>query len=64
MATNEDDYNHACFMALSGNADEAFALLRSALESGQDRPDWVRRDPDFDWIRDDPRMEALLQKIE
>jgi tetratricopeptide (TPR) repeat protein len=64
LAAEEDDYHRACFMALSGNADEAFILLKSALETGLMPIDWVKRDPDFDWIRDDPRMEALLQEME
>jgi tetratricopeptide (TPR) repeat protein len=64
VAADEGDYSRACFMALTGDVDKAFTLLISALESGPDTPDWVRRDPDFDWIRDDPRMEALLREIE
>jgi len=57
---DETEYNRACFAAICGNNDQALALLREALEKKQTTPDWVRRDPDFEFIRDDPRFEALV----
>jgi quercetin dioxygenase-like cupin family protein len=49
-------YNRACFESVAGDADEAFASLRRAVELA---PDEVRRaapdDADFDPIRNDPR---------
>jgi tetratricopeptide (TPR) repeat protein len=57
---DETEYNRACFAAICGNNDQALELLREALEKKQTTPDWVRRDPDFEFIRDDPRFEALV----
>jgi tetratricopeptide (TPR) repeat protein len=56
----DDEYNGACFEALCGNVDEALALLKVALEKKQLTPDHARRDTDFDFIREDPRFNALL----
>jgi hypothetical protein len=53
-------YNRACFEAIQGNADEAIALLKIALEKRLVSTAVVRRDPDFDFIRDDPRFKALV----
>jgi len=58
---NESEYNRACFESVRGNTDEALALLKVALEKKQQRLDWVRRDPDLDFIRDDLRFKALVQ---
>jgi len=58
---NETEYNRACFAAICGNIDEALALLNEALEKKQTTLDWVRRDPDFEFIRDDPRFQALVE---
>ncbi|MBA4379304.1 MAG: hypothetical protein C0393_01205 [Anaerolinea sp.] len=57
---DETEYNRACFEAISGNADQALVLLREALEKKQTSVDWVRRDPDFEFIHDDPRFKALV----
>jgi tetratricopeptide (TPR) repeat protein len=58
----ENEYNQACFESISGDADRAIALLEIALEKQQIQPDLVRSDPDLDFIRKDPRFEALLFK--
>ena len=54
-------YNSACWEALAGNPDDAFAHLRKALEMN---PEEVRRyiaeDSDLDPLRDDPRFQELL----
>jgi tetratricopeptide (TPR) repeat protein len=59
---NENEYNHACFESISGDADRAIAFLKIALEKQQIQLDWVRSDPDLDFIRTDPRFEALVRK--
>jgi tetratricopeptide (TPR) repeat protein len=56
----ETEYNRACFEAICGNTDQAIVLLRLALEKKQTSPDWVRGDPDLDFIRDDPRFKELV----
>jgi superkiller protein 3 len=58
--TKENEYNRACFESICGNVDEALALLKVALEKKQVSLLWARRDPDFDFIRDDPRFQALV----
>ena len=57
---DETEYNRACFAAICGDTDQALTLLKESLEKKQTTPDWVRRDPDFEFIRDDPRFEALV----
>jgi tetratricopeptide (TPR) repeat protein len=56
----ETEYNRACFEAICGNTDQAIELLRQALVKKQTSPDWVRGDPDMDFIRDDPRFKELV----
>jgi tetratricopeptide (TPR) repeat protein len=59
---SDKEYNRACFESISGNADQAFALLETALEKGQCQTATLRSDPDLDFIRNDARFEALLYK--
>ena len=59
LMKNEDDYNRACFESACGNVEAALALLQAALEKNPTMRDWARHDPDFDFIRDDPRFAAL-----
>jgi Flp pilus assembly protein TadD len=61
---NESTYNQACFEAVTGNPEAALALLGKALENKEINLDWAQQDPDFDAIRDDPRFQALLGKLE
>lgn len=57
------EYNRACFEAVCGSADAALALLRTALDKKQETADFARRDPDLEFIRDDPRFKALLDEF-
>ncbi len=59
-----DEYHLACLESISGNIDAAIEHLRKALEAKPDQRDWARRDPDFDFIRDDPRFKALVSANE
>ena len=56
----ENKYNRACFESICGNVTEALVLLRAALNLGQIDANWVERDPDFDFIRNDPGFQELL----
>jgi Flp pilus assembly protein TadD len=60
LMAKENEYNRACFESICGNAEEALALLKIALEKKQTSLEWARRDPDFDWIREDARFKALV----
>jgi hypothetical protein len=59
-ARRDDEYGQACFEAVSGNLDKAIALLEVALKTGQVQAGWVRIDPEFAFIQDDPRFRALI----
>jgi len=59
---NENEYNRACFQSISGDADKAFAYLEIALSKRQVKQALVCSDPDLDFIRKDPRFDALLHK--
>jgi non-specific serine/threonine protein kinase len=57
-------YNLACFFSMAGQADPALdALERSYLEGLAD-PEWMRQDSDLDNIRDLPRYQALVARME
>ena len=60
MAGQDEEYGHACVQALRGNVDEAVALLKVALTKKLVQPGWVRIDPEFAFIADDPRFKALV----
>jgi tetratricopeptide (TPR) repeat protein len=63
LIATDDAYNRACFEAICGNANEALALLRTALEKREISLEWAERDPDFDFIRGDPRFAALIEEM-
>jgi len=60
MAGRDNEYGQACFEAVSGNLEWTLALLEVALTKGQVQPGWVRIDPEFAFINDDPRFKALI----
>jgi tetratricopeptide (TPR) repeat protein len=60
LMVRENEYNRACLESICGNVEEALALLKVALEKKQASLEWAQRDPDFDFIRDDPRFKALV----
>jgi serine/threonine-protein kinase len=57
-------YNTTCFYSLAGEIDLALEALEKTVDAGYSVPDWVRNDSDLDNIRDDPRFEPLLQRME
>jgi tetratricopeptide (TPR) repeat protein len=63
LIERENEYTRACFEAVCGSADAALALLRTALEKKEHTADWARQEPDFEFIRDDPRFSALLDEF-
>jgi hypothetical protein len=60
----EKAYNQACFEAICGNTERAIELLKTSLRVDQVPLEWLRRDPDLDFIRDDPRFQQLLSEHE
>jgi tetratricopeptide (TPR) repeat protein len=61
LMRGENEYNRACFEAICGNVDQAIELLKVALDKKQTPLDWAKRDPDLDFIREDPRYLALVE---
>jgi tetratricopeptide (TPR) repeat protein len=57
---SENEYNRACLEAICGNTDHAIELLGVALRNKQTYVDWILRDPDLDFIRQDPRFKQLV----
>lgn len=57
---SENEYNRACLEAICGNIDHAIELLGVALRNKQTYVDWILRDPDLDFIRQDPRFKQLV----
>jgi len=57
---SENEYNRACLEAICGNTDHAIELLGVALKNRQTYVDWILRDPDLDFIRQDPRFKQLV----
>jgi adenylate cyclase len=53
-------YNVACLYALEGKSEEAIACLEEAFRCGFCNMEWIRRDPDLESIRDDPRLQVAL----
>ncbi|MCJ7815588.1 MAG: hypothetical protein MUP31_06005 [Xanthomonadales bacterium] len=56
-------YNIACFFAMSGDADQSLDLLKRAVESGWGDRAWLETDSDLDFLREDPRFKALIDRI-
>ena len=58
-------YNTACVYSHLGDAKAAFSLLEQVIRNG--RPfwkDWIQNDSDLDGIRNHPRYQKLLQRLE
>lgn len=54
------EYGQACVAAVSGDGEWALALLKVALAKGLVQVGWVRIDPEFAFMQDDPRFQALI----
>ena len=67
LLPDDDYYGTACLESIAGNIDSALEALEIALKD-ETLPlltfmiDWVRKDPDLAFIRDDPRFAALLEQ--
>lgn len=57
-------YNGACCAALVGRQEDALGLLGRAVDAGFDDADHVVADPDLEALRDDPRFEAIVARME
>ncbi len=57
-------YNHACSLCLSGRALEALDSLELAVSLGYDDPEHMAADEDLTALRNEPRFERLLRRLE
>ena len=56
--------NAGCMYARAGLKDEALLCLEKPFGRGWGKRDWVNNDPDYDSLRDDPRFQALVAKLQ
>lgn len=56
--------NAVCLYAKDKNKEKALSLLETAVEKGFGKKDWIAHDPDYDSLRNEPRFQALLQKMQ
>jgi tetratricopeptide (TPR) repeat protein len=55
-------YNLACSLALVKRKADALRSLRQAVELGYRDFDWMQQDPDLEALKNDPSFLALLQQ--
>jgi tetratricopeptide (TPR) repeat protein len=56
-------YNLACSLALSKRKSAALSELRQAVELGYRDFDWMQQDPDLEALKNHPQFVALLQQL-
>jgi tetratricopeptide (TPR) repeat protein len=56
-------YNLACSLALSKRNSDALRELRQAIELGYRDFDWMQQDPDLEALKAHPQFQALLQTL-
>jgi len=56
-------YNLACSLALIGQVEESYEMLRLAIELGYSDFRWMLEDPDLAKVRKLPVFQKLLQEI-
>jgi protein O-mannosyl-transferase len=64
LTADDDWYSRACLESISGRTEEAIEALKHAAEESSFDPDWVKRDPDLEWIRNDPRFSEIVKPKE
>ena len=57
-------YNMACFYSLAGETDAAIDALEGSYEAGLADPEWMEQDSDLDNLREEPRYQALVERME
>ncbi len=56
-------YNLACSLALVGQTEEGFEVLKQSIEMGYTDFDWMKEDPDLKSIRSLPVFQELVKEI-
>jgi adenylate cyclase len=57
-------YNVACLYANAGRIQKAIDFLGQAIDAGFARKEWIEHDSDLDPLRNEPRFQALLKRLE
>jgi tetratricopeptide (TPR) repeat protein len=57
-------YNLACSLALSKRPGEALQSLTRAVDLGYDDVDWMLQDPDLEGLKNHPKFQELLSRLE
>lgn len=56
-------YNLACSLALSKRKSAALDELKHAVQLGYSDFDWMQQDPDLEALKNHPEFQALLQQL-
>jgi adenylate cyclase len=57
-------YNVACVFAQLGEVERSIDSLEQSITTGMGQKEWIDHDPDLDPLRDHPRFQQLVQKLE
>ena len=57
-------YNVACFYAQDGQGDKALSCLESAVDHGYVSGSWMKNDADLAPLRENPRFDALIERLQ
>ena len=57
-------YNAACIYSLLGKVDKALDYFENAIIAGYASREWIENDSDFDPIRNHPRFQIALKKLD
>jgi serine/threonine-protein kinase len=63
-ADHDAPYWVATAYAVEGMSDQAIKWLERAINRGNENLPWFRANPEWTALRDDPRFEMLMQRIE
>jgi adenylate cyclase len=55
--------NAGCLHSRMGQKEQALDILERLFARGWGKRDWIRHDPDYDSLRDDPRFKKLLARL-
>jgi TolB-like protein/Tfp pilus assembly protein PilF len=56
-------YNAACVFSELGMFEEVFENFDKAVDIGYSHKEWIENDPYFEFVRNDPRFQAILEKL-
>jgi serine/threonine protein kinase/tetratricopeptide (TPR) repeat protein len=57
-------YNIACIYSSAGDFETALDYFERAVESGYTNNAWAKTDPDLDPLRENPRFQALMERLD